>query len=97
MSTQQVKTCTPGPWQVIRRDAEHTLISNTTGREWCTPDHYIGRVRSNNARLIVSAPLMLASLKELRNLAAVSAGDSQLAELVLNISTLAIAEAGGES
>lgn len=97
MSKQPIKPCTPGPWQVIRRDAEHALISNTTSREWCTPDHYIGRVRSNNARLIVAAPLMLASLQEIRNLAAVSAGGSPLVELVLKIATQAIDAAGGES
>ena len=96
MSKQAVKTCTPGPWLVIRRDAEHALISTTTGRDWCNPDHYIGRVRSTHARLIASAPLMLASLNEIRNLAAVAEGGSPLAEIVLNIATLAISAAGGD-
>jgi hypothetical protein len=59
---------TPGPWLVIRHDAEHAIISNVTGRAWPAIDHYVGKVRANNAPLIIAAPDLADMLQKVRAL-----------------------------
>ncbi len=58
---------TIGPWFVLKQDAEHALISNTAGREWGQIEHYVGKVRANNAQLVAAAPDLLAALQEIRS------------------------------
>ena len=63
---KKIKTRTPGPWLKVRQDDEHVLISNATDRTWCLPEHYIGKVRANNANLIIGAPGLFDVLQEIR-------------------------------
>jgi len=37
-------------------------ISSTVGPDWCSPEHYVGRVRKEHAALIAAAPELLEAL-----------------------------------
>jgi hypothetical protein len=69
MTKRHLLTATPGPWLVVRKDAEHAIVSNTADRTWGQVDHYVGRVRTNNAPLIIAAHDLLTVAVEIRALA----------------------------
>ncbi len=69
MTKHHLTTITPGPWLIVREDAEHAIISNAADRAWCAIDHYVGRVRANNAPLIIAARDLLDVMLEIRALA----------------------------
>lgn len=67
MTKRHLTEPTPGPWLAVREDAEHVLIANTDDRSWNSIEHYVGRVRANNARLVAAAPELLIALRALRD------------------------------
>jgi hypothetical protein len=83
MTKRHLAEPTPGPWLVVREDAEHAIISNTLDRSWNQIEHYVGRVRANNAPLIIAARDLIDVLQEICALAALGRDERGASKIII--------------